>query len=367
MSLRADFVKYTLHFRFEAGTSRGVLSERDSYFVRLADDAVPGIVGYGECAPLPGLSLDDRADYVQQLSDTCAEFNRSDLEIFAWNIPIILNQLIDPKLPSVLFGFETAMLDYLHGGRRLIGDEAFMTGSRAVPINGLIWMGSPTFMQQQIEEKLHAGYTTLKLKIGAIDFEQELALLASIRERFAADQITLRVDANGAFNPGQAMQKLERLAQFDLHSIEQPISAGQSEVLAELCRHSPVPIALDEELIGTMEYVEKFRLLKRIQPQYIVLKPSLLGGLQHCEEWIESASRLGIGWWVTSALESNIGLNAIAQYAAQFKNPMSQGLGTGQLYDNNFDSPLTIEHGQLHYDPAKPWNLGQLTNGVFTV
>ena len=365
MSLRADFVKHTLHFRFEAGTSRGVLTKRDSYFVRLSDADNPGITGYGECAPLPGLSLDDRPDFARQLGDTCAEFNSSDLELFTWNIPIILNQLISQELPSVLFGFETAMLDYLHGGKRLIRDEEFMTGNRSVPVNGLVWMGSPAFMQQQIEEKLRAGYTTLKLKIGAVDFEQELALLASIRERFSADQITLRVDANGAFSPGQAMQKLEQLATFNLHSIEQPIRAGQSDALAELCRHSPVPIALDEELIGTMEYVEKFRLLKRIQPQYIILKPSLLGGLYHCDAWIESASRLGIGWWVTSALESNIGLNAIAQYAAQFKNPMPQGLGTGQLYDNNFDSPLIVERGQLRYDPATPWNLTDLETGTF--
>ena len=365
MGLRADFVKYTLHFRFEAGTSRGVLTERNSYFIRLTDGDVPGTCGYGECAPLAGLSLDDRPDFEQQLSDTCAEFNRSDLELFAWNIPIILNQLIDPNLPSVLFGFETAMLDYLSGGKRQILDEEFMTGHRTVPVNGLIWMGSPAFMQQQIEEKIQAGYTTLKLKIGAVDFEQELALLASVRERFSADQITLRVDANGAFSPGEAMQKLERLAKFDLHSIEQPIRAGQADALADLCCHSPVPIALDEELIGTMEYVEKFRLLKRIQPQYIVLKPSLLGGLYHCDAWIESASRLGIGWWVTSALESNIGLNAIAQYAAQFKNPIPQGLGTGQLYHNNFDSPLTVEGGQLRYDPAAPWNLTGLETGTF--
>ena len=204
-------------------------------------------------------------------------------------------------------------------------------------------------------------YTTLKLKIGAIDFEQECALLASIRERFTADQITLRVDANGAFAPEDAMTKLERLATFDLHSIEQPIRAGQHELMAELCRHSPLPIALDEELIGHMEYVDKFRLLKKIQPQYIILKPTLLGGLQHSDEWIELANRLGIGWWITSALESNIGLNAIAQYTAQFKPSMPQGLGHRPTYITIIlIALLHIEHGQLSLPAAvTPWALGR--------
>ena len=246
------------------------------------------------------------------------------------------------------------------GGCQLLYPSDFTTGQRNIPINGLVWMGDRAFMQAQIDEKLRAGFTTIKLKIGAIDFEQECALLAGIRERFSADQITLRVDANGAFRPDDAMAKLARLAQYDLHSIEQPIAAGQPDLMAELCRHTPVPIALDEELIGQMEYVQKYRLLKKIHPQYIILKPTLLGGLRHCDEWIELAARLNIGWWMTSALESNIGLNAVAQYMARLKNSLPHGLGTGQLYHNNIKSPLQITNGQLHYDSRQGWDLSSI-------
>ncbi len=361
MSLTADYVKYTLHFRFEAGTSRGTMTEKDSFMIRLFDTDQPTIVGYGECGPLRGLSLDDRVDFEDQLTQICRYFNQLDLQLFPWNVPIVLNQLISQQFPSILFGFETAMLDYMAGGKRLIQNNEFAHGERALPINGLIWMGTREFMKAQIEEKLAAGYTTLKLKIGAIDFDQECDLLAYVRARFSPEQIALRVDANGAFSPDEAMPKLERLAQYGLHSIEQPIRAGQPDLMATLCRESPVPIALDEELIGCMEYVEKFRLLKKIQPQYIILKPTLLGGMRHCDEWIELANRLSIGWWVTSALESNIGLNAVAQYTAQFKHLLPQGLGTGQLYHNNFDSPLHISRGTLNYDNSQPWDLSLLS------
>lgn len=361
MSLKADYLTYTLHFRFEAGTSRGTLTKKTSYIIRLQDDADPSLIAYGECGPLKGLSIDDRPDFEQYLGQVCEEFNELDLQLFSWNVPIVLNQLISPQFPSILFGFETAMLDFLAGGRRIIHETDFTDGHRSLPINGLIWMGSAAQMRQQIDEKLEAGYTTLKLKIGAINFEQECDLLAMIRERFSPDEVTLRVDANGAFHPDEAMAKLERLATYGLHSIEQPIRAGQTEQMADLCRHSPVPIALDEELIGQMEYVHKFHLLKKIQPQYIILKPTLLGGTVHCNEWIELAGRLNIGWWLTSALESNIGLNAVAQYTAKFKHLLPQGLGTGQLYHNNFDSPLVVSHGRLLYDPAQPWDFSQLS------
>ncbi|WP_128544439.1 o-succinylbenzoate synthase [Larkinella soli] len=363
MSLKADVLKYTLRFTFEAGTSRGVLTQKDSYFVRIQDDEDPSVTGWGECGPLKGLSIDDRPDFVDQLRHICRVFNRLDLQLFRWNIPIVLSQLISGQFPSIQFGFETAMLDYINGGRRVVIDSDFATGNRAIPINGLVWMGRPDFMRRQIEEKLEAGYTTLKLKIGALDFDQECALLDSIRSRFSATEITLRVDANGAFRPDEVLDKLDRLAAYDLHSIEQPIRQGQPDLMADLCRQTPVPIALDEELIGHMEYVDKTRLLKKIQPQYIILKPSLLGGFIHCSEWIEVGNRLGIGWWITSALESNIGLNAIAQYTAQFKNPLPQGLGTGQLYHNNIDSPLSISQGFLRSDLNKPWNLELLETG----
>jgi len=357
MSLKADFVKYTLQFRFEAGTSRGVLTDKDTYFVRIRNHESPLVFGLGECGPLPGLSIDDRPDFEEQLNEVCDLFNSLDLQLFTWNIPIILSQLISHAFPSIQFGFETAMFDYIHGGRRVIVGNEFSRGVKQIPINGLVWMGDRDFMLRQLDEKLAAGYSTIKLKIGAIDFEQECDLLAYVRARFSPEQITLRVDANGAFHPEEADEKLARLAQYGIHSIEQPIRAGQHELMADLCRRSPVPIALDEELIGHMEYVDKFRLLKKIQPQFIILKPTLLGGMRHCDEWIEIAGRLGIGWWITSALESNIGLNAIAQYTANFKNPLPQGLGTGQLYHNNIDSPLTIAGGHLHYDQQKDWKI----------
>ncbi len=360
MSLKVDFIPYTLHFRFEAGTSRGTLTQKTSYIVRLYDDEDLSVIGYGECGPLVGLSHDDRPDFDECLEQCCQDFNELDLQLFSWNLPIILNQVISPQFPSILFGFETAMLDFLAGGHRLIKPSDFTTGERALPINGLIWMGSQAFMREQIDEKLAAGYTTLKLKISALHFEEECELLAMIRSRHSADQITLRVDANGAFTPDEAMSKLTKLASYDLHSIEQPIRAGQPDVMADLCRHSPLPIALDEELIGQMEYVQKYRLLKKIQPQFIILKPTLLGGLRHCDEWIELAGRLNIGWWITSALESNIGLNAIAQYTGQFKHLLPQGLGTGQLYTNNVSSPLYTASGYLHYDTARAWNVNPL-------
>ncbi|MFD1140453.1 o-succinylbenzoate synthase [Larkinella insperata] len=359
MSLKADFFKYTLHFTFEAGTSRGTLTQKDSYFIRICDDEDPAVVGWGECGPLRGLSIDDRPDFAEQLRHTCDLFNQLDLQLFHWNIPIVL-QLISDRLPSIQFGFETAMRDYINGGTRTVFENEFGTGVRAIPINGLVWMGKPDFMRRQIEEKLEAGYTTIKLKIGALDFQQECALLESIRSRFSPDQIALRVDANGAFSPDQALAKLNQLATYGIHSIEQPIRQGQPELMAELCRQSPIPIALDEELIGHMEYVDKKRLLKKIQPQFIILKPTLLGGFIHCSQWIEIANVLGIGWWITSALESNIGLNAIAQFTAQFKNSLPQGLGTGQLYHNNVESPLTIENGFLKTDLSKPWQLQAL-------
>ncbi|WP_460635761.1 o-succinylbenzoate synthase [Larkinella harenae] len=359
MSLKASFLKYTLHFTFEAGTSRGILTQKDSYFVRICDEDDPSVVGWGECAPLRGLSVDDRPDFADQLSQACEVFNQLDLQLFHWNIPIFL-QLINDRLPSIHFGFETAMRDYINGGKRTVFENDFNAGTRSIPINGLVWMGKPDFMRRQIEEKLEAGYTTIKLKIGAIDFQQECALLESIRSRFSANQVTIRVDANGAFSPDQALAKLKQLTSYDVHSIEQPIRPGQPELLTALCRESPVPIALDEELIGHMEYVDKTRLLKKIQPQFIILKPTLLGGFIHCSQWIEIANLLGIGWWVTSALESNIGLNAIAQYTAQFKNSLPQGLGTGQLYHNNLDSPLLIENGFLKTDATKSWNLAPL-------
>jgi o-succinylbenzoate synthase len=351
MALKIDYQPYILKFRFEAGTSRGVMTQKTSWILKITDSERPHIIGEGECGPLPGLSLDDRPDYEANLQKFCEEFNNLDLEIFEWNIPIILDQLIGKRWPSISCGFETAMLDYLNGGRGIVFENDFTTRNTPIAINGLVWMGDRDFMNQQIKEKISAGYTTLKLKVGALDFAQECEVLANIRAQYDRSKITLRVDANGAFKADDVHEKLKKLATFDLHSIEQPIEANQHELMADLCKNAAVAVALDEELIGEYNYSQKLTLLKKLSPPYIVLKPMLLGGFRQTQEWIETAQRLNIGWWVTSALESNIGLRAIAQFTAQFNNPLPQGLGTGQLYDNNFESPLRIENGFLRYEP----------------
>lgn len=360
MGLKAKWFKHLLKFKFEAGTSRGVYTEKETFILHISDTDNISVFGLGEIAPLAGLSIDYVPDFEQVLNNVCDTFNSLDLEVFPWNLNIILAQLIDDAFPSVKFGFETALLDIMNGGKRIIFDNDFVEGRKAIPINGLVWMGSKEFMVNQVEEKLEAGFNTLKLKIGAINFQDELGILASIRERFTPEQISLRVDANGAFAADEAEQKLAQLSMYQLHSIEQPIKAHQTEAMANLSEKSPIPIALDEELIGVSDYVQKMQLLKKIKPQYIILKPTLLGGLQHCREWIEIASRLQIGWWITSALESNIGLNAIAQFTAEYKNHLPQGLGTGALYHNNIESPLTVENGSLRYDTKKAWDLSIL-------
>lgn len=357
MSLKAVFTKHTLDFKFEAGTSRGVLTHKDSYFVKIFDHENSSVFGLGECSPLKGLSIDDRPDFDLQLLSICENFNTLDLEVYPWNLNIILDQVLDKTFPSIVFAFETAMLDLMNGGKRIVFNNAFAKANRTININGLVWMGNQEFMLKQIDEKLEAGYNTIKMKVGAIDFKKECEILSYIRQRYNEEKITLRVDANGAFSIHEVFFKLEKLAEFKLHSIEQPIKQGNVELMAELCQNTPVPIALDEELIGVIEYTDKYKLLKRIMPQYIILKPTLVGGFQQCREWIENANRLKIGWWMTSALESNIGLNAITQFAAEFNNNMPQGLGTGQLYYNNIPSPLEISQGKIYHNPLNAWDL----------
>lgn len=364
MSLRATAYTHVLQFRFEAGTSRGILTEKPTYFIKIYDTDQPEVFGLGECGPLKGLSADDLPDFADILQRYCRAFNRLDVELFSWNLNIIVDQLVGNQFPSIRFGFETALLDFLNGGKRQIFDNDFSQGQSPIKINGLIWMGAADQMLRQIEEKLEAGYTCLKLKIGAIDFDQELRLLGHVRQHFDASQITLRVDANGAFSADTAHEKLQRLAEYELHSIEQPIKPRQKEHMAALCENSPVPVALDEELIGVTDYMEKLRLLKALRPPYIILKPTLLGGFQHCREWIEIANRLKIKWWITSALESNVGLNAVSQFTAQFNNPLPQGLGTGQLYHNNVPSPLHLEGDRLFYSSHDAWDTSVLPLNV---
>ncbi|TAE70340.1 MAG: o-succinylbenzoate synthase [Bacteroidetes bacterium] len=334
-----QFIPYQLQFKFEAGTSRGVLKQRDSFFVLLTHTDFPNQMGIGEISPLFGLSIDFDVNIRQLLQKIAENFT-----------PQILDDEFLKPFPAVQFGLETAYLDWKNGGKRIIFDNNFSKGTEKLWINGLIWMGSEQSMQQQIEDKLEKGFRCLKLKIGALDFETELGILKSIRQKFSAKQITLRVDANGAFLPENALEKLKKLADFELHSIEQPIMANQIEKMAELVQKSPVPIALDEELIGINDTEHKKKLLETIKPPFIILKPTLLGGLKACEEWIKIAESMNINWWITSALESNIGLNAIAQFTANFNNNLPQGLGTGGLYHNNIDSALYLEGEYLGFD-----------------
>ncbi|MFD2244680.1 o-succinylbenzoate synthase [Pontibacter ruber] len=355
MHLKAAYIPHTLRFKFDARTSRGAIREHQVYYLKLWDEENPAVVGIGECAPLAGLSIDHRPDLVQQLDKICALINASKAEVTA-EAGNLLSDVSDlTAWPAIRFALETALLDLQHGGHRVLYKNDFSRGVKGIPINGLVWMGDKAFMQEQIRKKLSEGYNCLKLKIGGLDFKTELELLASIREAAGADELTIRVDANGAFKPEEAFRKLERLAKYDLHSIEQPIRQGQWEEMAQLCSYTPVPIALDEELIGVQEETAQIALLEQIKPQYIILKPTLVGGLAASAQWISRAEKRGIGWWMTSALESNIGLNAISQFTANYNITMPQGLGTGQLYHNNITSPLQIRDGALWYDQQQEW------------
>lgn len=358
MSFEARYYKHRLDFTFDAGTSRGVLRHKDTYFITISNQRKPSVQGWGECAVLKGLSIDDIPEFESELQQICRTLPEWLEQTPEWHTGEGIRQIINRignSFPAIQFGVETALLDLHNGGKRIIFENNFSVGKNGILINGLIWMGKPEFMRRQIDEKLSQGYTCLKMKIGALDFEKECELLSYIRKQYPADQITLRVDANGAFAIEDAIGKLKTLSQYDLHSIEQPIRQGQPQILANLCKQTPLPIALDEELIGVMESDEKKELLQQIQPQFIILKPSLLGGFLHCREWIKLAEKVSIGWWITSALESNIGLNAIAQFTASLNNSLPQGLGTGQLYSNNIASPLEISNGYLHYNPEKIW------------
>ena len=331
-----------LHFIKPAGTSRGVYTTRQSYYVTLSDDNVPGIVGIGECATLPDLSCDAMPpkEYERILKGFCDDLCQSEK---------IDKEAMRPY-PSMLFGLETAKRQLDNGGGIDLFNTPFGRGEEGITINGLIWMGTFDEMFQRLEAKLKAGFHCVKLKIGAIDFEKELRLIQHIRQHFSRKEVELRVDANGGFTPDNAMQRLEALAKYDIHSIEQPIRQHQWKEMARLCKNSPLPIALDEELIGVNDLTEKNQLLDTIQPQYIILKPSLHGGISGTREWIKLAKERGIGSWITSALESNIGLNAIAQLTADIYGPhitMAQGLGTGQLFSDNIPMPLEIRGEQL--------------------
>ncbi len=345
--IRISYKKHVLQFKRPSGTSRGVLTRKTSFYLMVSDTENPGITGIGECSTIKGLSPDPWDRYEKTLKAVCHGPEPPEY----W-----LQAGLD-DFPSIRFGLETALLDWQKGGQRLLFPSAFTAGKEGIPINGLIWMGEFDFMKKQIRGKTEAGFGCIKLKIGAIDFEKELELLRMIRQEFNEKELELRVDANGAFAPEEALEKLNRLSEFGIHSIEQPIRQKQWEVMAQLCEKSPIPIALDEELIGLKTNEDIQKMMEVIRPQYLVLKPSLLGGLSRSRWLIQAAEQAGAGWWVTSALEGNIGLNAIAQWTFLLENPMPQGLGTGQLFTNNIPSPLYIDKAQLFFNEENGWDL----------
>ena len=369
---KIDISERTLHFKQPAGTSRGVYTTRHSYYLTLTSDEMPGVEGVGECATLPDLSCDAKPEYEMTLRQVCQMVEQMG------RIPYDMIR----AYPSITFGLETAFASFFDAAKKFLEivpaegassssemlkqkgvsvpagmenltdlfDSPFGRGEEGITINGLVWMGTYEEMLARLEEKLQAGFHCVKLKIGAIDFFKELDLIKRIRDVYTKEQVELRVDANGGFLPENAMSQLEALAKYDIHSIEQPIKQHQWPKMAQLCRETPLPIALDEELIGVNVRSMKQALLDTVRPQYIILKPSLHGGIYGCNEWIELANQRGIGSWITSALESNIGLHAIAHYAAKVYGPnvqMPQGLGTGQLFTDNIPMPLEIRGDQL--------------------
>ena len=329
--MKASYQPYTLQFKIPGGTSRGVLHQKETYFITIEDNGKKGV---GECGLLKKLSIDDRPDYEEKLQWVCD------------NIQLGLNALYEAmtEFPSIQFGLEQAFLA-LENNSDILFPSAFTRGEDGITINGLIWMGDIQFMQQQIEAKVAQGFSCIKLKIGALNFEEEYKIIQQLRTEYP--NIEIRVDANGAFEYEEALEKLERLEKLGLHSIEQPIKAGQYEKMAQLCSVTPLPIALDEELIGVFHVEEKENLLRKIKPQYIIIKPSLVGGFRGSQEWIQLAEQHNIKWWITSALESNIGLNAIAQWTYTLQNSMPQGLGTGGLFTNNLPTLLEVRGEKL--------------------
>ncbi len=332
--MKAEYFRYLLQFKRPSGTSRGVLYEKETFILQISDHEKKGV---GECALFRGLSYDDRPDYEEKLSWLCENIHQDD--------EFLKNELIE--FPSIWFGYEQAVLNLKYGGKLYFPSD-FTDGKSSMMINGLIWMGNVDFMEDQIREKLREGFHCIKLKIG-VDWKSEHEILDKLRQTFSKEQLELRVDANGGFSKQQAQKVLQQLSDLHIHSIEQPIKAGNWNDMAELCLHTPTPIALDEELIGIIGYHQKQELLETVKPQYIILKPSLVGGFTGSDEWISLAQKQNIGWWITSALESNLGLNAIAQYTFNKKNPMPQGLGTGGLFINNFDSDLELKGDRMFF------------------
>lgn len=350
--LRLSLKPYTLQFARPAATSRGALTARRILLLRAWDTDAPDVAGWGECGPLPGLSRDDRPDFLEEAAAVCD----------------VINAGYQPTpgdlahLPSFAFGLDTALRDLVAGGERRLWDTPFSRGACGLPTHGLIWMDTPEGLLRQIETKLAAGFRVIKMKVGALPLAQELELLAAVRSAYAPAAVELRLDANGAFAPADALAVLHQFARFDVAFLEQPIRAGDWPAMAGLCRHSPIPVALDEELIPVADAGTRRQLLDTIRPQHLILKPALLGGFTAADEWIADAEARGITWWTNSLLESNIGLNAICQWTGAAGGLRVHGLGTGGLFTNNFGSPLRLVGSRLYYDQESPWTLPSIHN-----
>jgi O-succinylbenzoate synthase len=340
--LIATFEKYELQFIRPVLTSRGAMAVKNGYFVTVTSGQTSGV---GECSFIEGLSRDDLSMIEHELDRVCSNIQQ-------WES---IKEEVYQQFPSIVFAIETALLDFKNGGTKQLFATNFSAGSKAISINGLVWMGSKSFMLEQLQNKLAQGFKCIKIKVGAIDFEEECDLIGFIRSHFDAAQMEIRLDANGAFKANDVFAKMERLSRFQIHSIEQPIAVNQWDLMKEICNAKIIDVALDEELIYTVDTATKQNMLDCIAPQYIILKPSLIGGFDKSNEWIQFAEERNMQWWATSALESNIGLNAIAQWVSAKQDILVQGLGTGALYTNNIDSPLVVRGGQLWYDTSLTW------------
>ncbi len=343
--MRVYFEKRILHFKNPAGTSRGILNRKPSWYIIIEDESIHGFKAIGECSIIPGLSIDKEELIESKLKEICERIQQGNYNV---------NEKI-PDFPAIQFGIETALLDYQAHGSKILYPSEFTEGKKGIPINGLIWMGDEKSVLKQIEQKLVQGFRCIKLKIGLKDLELDFSTIKNLRTQYTKTELEIRTDANGAYTYNQAKLVLEKLKKLGVHSIEQPIAPNQAESMALLCEMNILPIALDEELIGVADKEKRQQLLNTIKPQFIIIKPSLLGGIYESEEWIELAKKLKTGWWITSALESNIALNAIAQWTYSKKVEIPQGLGTGSLYRKNIEAPLTVVGEKLFYLPNKKW------------
>jgi o-succinylbenzoate synthase len=343
---RLEIIKKRFDFVFPAGTSRGVLHDKHSWFLKLTDNERPGVTGWGECSPVWGLSPENETGLEKKLTELSQRIEQFDF--------FLRTGLAE--FPSIRFALETALIDFMHGGKQICFETPFTSGKTGIVINGLVWMNTPENALADARKKIESGFNCIKLKIGVYDWNEEEKIIQSLRNEFNAD-IEIRVDANGAFDFEQAKKVMERLAKYNVHSIEQPIKPGQIENIAKLSAEKSTPVALDEELIGKITPEQKNELLAAIKPSYIVIKPSLAGGFSATREWIDAAKKNNLAWWVTSMLETNLGLNAIAQYVATLNPVLPQGLGTGKIYSNNILSPLSVEKNKLYFNPTAAFSL----------